>query len=109
MRFLVDAQLPPALAVYLVEAGHEAEHVNRIGMGAASDRDVWLRARATSAVLVTKDIDFLELSRHRNRGPAIVWVRWGNITNAALKGRFSAILPELIGALEAGEDLVEVR
>ena len=27
MRFLVDAQLPPALAVRLRELGHDAEHV----------------------------------------------------------------------------------
>jgi predicted nuclease of predicted toxin-antitoxin system len=27
MRFIVDAQLPPALARWLVRQGHEAEHV----------------------------------------------------------------------------------
>ena len=37
MRFLVDAQLPPALARWLVAAGHEAEHVGDRGMEAASD------------------------------------------------------------------------
>lgn len=32
MRFLVDAQLPPALARWLAAQGHEAEHVGDIGM-----------------------------------------------------------------------------
>jgi predicted nuclease of predicted toxin-antitoxin system len=32
MRFLVDAQLPPALARHLVAAGHEAQHVADLGM-----------------------------------------------------------------------------
>lgn len=41
MRFLVDAQLPPALARYLTDAGHQAEHVYDIGMGAASDKAIW--------------------------------------------------------------------
>lgn len=41
MRFLVDAQLPPALARFLSDAGYEAEHVYDIGMDAASDRTIW--------------------------------------------------------------------
>jgi len=32
MRFLVDAQLPPALARTLEAGGHEAEHVADIGL-----------------------------------------------------------------------------
>ena len=32
MKFLVDAQLPPALARRLREAGHEAQHVEDIGL-----------------------------------------------------------------------------
>ena len=37
MRFLVDAQLPPALALWLAAMGHEADHVADKGMQAASD------------------------------------------------------------------------
>jgi predicted nuclease of predicted toxin-antitoxin system len=37
MRFLVDAQLPPALARWLAGKGHEAEHVADRQMEAASD------------------------------------------------------------------------
>ncbi len=32
MRFLVDAQLPPALAQFLREFSHDAEHVHEIGL-----------------------------------------------------------------------------
>ena len=39
MKFLVDAQLPPGLARWLVARGHEADHVFDIGLGAASDAD----------------------------------------------------------------------
>lgn len=35
MRFLVDAQLPPALARWLCANGHEAVHVGDLGMLAA--------------------------------------------------------------------------
>ncbi|MGO9770916.1 MAG: DUF5615 family PIN-like protein [Roseiarcus sp.] len=37
MRFLVDAQLPPALARRLAEPGHEAERVADRQLAAASD------------------------------------------------------------------------
>lgn len=41
MRFLVDAQLPPALARWLTEQGHHAQHVADIGMMAATDNQIW--------------------------------------------------------------------
>lgn len=44
MRFLVDAQLPPALARWLVAEGHAAEHVADKGLGAASDAEIWEHA-----------------------------------------------------------------
>jgi predicted nuclease of predicted toxin-antitoxin system len=39
VRFLIDAQLPPALARLLNDRAHVAEHVNDVGMGESPDRD----------------------------------------------------------------------
>jgi predicted nuclease of predicted toxin-antitoxin system len=58
MRFLIDAQLPPALARWLVSVGHEAEHVADRGMQAASDAVIWDLALREHAAIVTKDEDF---------------------------------------------------
>ena len=55
MRFLVDAQLPPALARWLAAQGHEAEHVADLGMQGASDTAIWSHALASAAAVVTKD------------------------------------------------------
>lgn len=41
MRFLVDAQLPPALARWIEAPGVEAEHVEDRGMLQASDAELW--------------------------------------------------------------------
>ena len=54
MKFLVDAQLPPALAHWLREAGPEAAHVEDVGLREADDRSIWAHALATGAVIVTK-------------------------------------------------------
>ena len=52
MRFLIDAQLPPALAGLLRDHGHTAEHVTEIGPADAPDRDLWRYALEHGAVIV---------------------------------------------------------
>jgi predicted nuclease of predicted toxin-antitoxin system len=57
VRFLIDAQLPPALARLLNDRAHVAEHVNGIGLGQSLDRDLWRYALEHEAAIVTKDED----------------------------------------------------
>ena len=108
MRFLVDAQLPPALARWLVANGHEAEHVSDKGMQAASDTAIWDQALFTSATIVTKDEDFAQRKVLTATGPAIVWIRLPNTRRRDLLAWFETILPDILSALERGETLVEV-
>ncbi len=54
MRFLIDAQLPPALARFLSDAGHQAEHVYDAGMAAASDRVIWKYALENGATIINQ-------------------------------------------------------
>jgi len=58
LRFLVDAQLPPALARQIGSLGHEAEHVADSGRARATDTAIRAYAAETGAVIVTKDEDF---------------------------------------------------
>ena len=41
MRFLVDNQLPVALARFLTSAGSESLHVIDVGLAQASDSEIW--------------------------------------------------------------------
>jgi predicted nuclease of predicted toxin-antitoxin system len=108
LRFVVDAQLPPALATHLIAAGHQAEHVNAIGHEAATDAEIWSYAIEADAVIVTKDEDFAALSNREPEGAQVIWVRLGNATNRALWAALEPLLPEIIEALEAGERLIEI-
>ena len=108
IRFLVDAQLPPGLAYRLTARGYPAEHVNRVDLGIASDRDVWRYDARTAATLVTKDEDFAALAGQEPAGPQVVWVRVGNISNDALWRALEPQLDQIIQALNAGERIVEV-
>jgi predicted nuclease of predicted toxin-antitoxin system len=56
LRFLVDAQLPPALARRIQALGHSAEHVFDYGLATASDEAIRGYAAKTNAVIVTKDV-----------------------------------------------------
>jgi len=108
MRFLVDAQLPPALARWLLQQGHEAEHVfDRFPPG-TTDMAIWHDALRRDAVIVTKDEDFQLRSLHVDQGPKIIWLRVGNTSNRALLEWFAPLWPRIVEALDRGERLVEV-
>ena len=108
MRFLVDAQLPPALARWLASRGHEASHVMDHGLEAASDPEIWNFAVQVSAVIVTKDEDFAQRKALAKGGPSVIWVRVPNVRRRALLTWFETALPRIVSALESGETLVEV-
>ena len=110
MRFLVDAQLPPALARWLTEQGHHAEHVADLKMEAASDAAIWRWAERHGASIVTKDEDFA-IWRNTRQGdtPAVVWLRIGNTRRQELLRWFEPLLPKIVEALDQGETLIEVR
>ena len=108
MRFLVDAQLPPALARWFVAQGHEAEHVSDKGMQAGSDTAIWEYALASAATIVTKDEDFAQRKVLTAAGPVVVWIRLPNTRRRDLLVWLETILPDVLAALERGETLVEV-
>ena len=107
MLFLVDAQLPPSLAEALREAGCQAVHLVELGLLAASDQQIWDEAISRSAVLVTKDRDFPVRRAASNDGPAILWVRVGNIGNRKLIELTLRALPTIIDSIERDEAVIE--
>jgi predicted nuclease of predicted toxin-antitoxin system len=108
MRFLVDAQLPSALARWLSTKGHEAEHVGDIGMQTASDAVIWDHAVSTLAAIVTKDEDFAQRKVLTKSGPIVVWIRLPNTRRRELIAWFETILPDIVAAMVRGETLIEV-
>ena len=68
MKFLIDAQLPPALAAWLTRRGHQADHITEAkGLG-VTDAEIWDLARKDSCIIVTKDRDFAIWARARRQG-----------------------------------------
>jgi predicted nuclease of predicted toxin-antitoxin system len=109
MKFVIDAQLPPALAQWLREQEHQADHVAEIGLREAEDSPIWQFALEQNAVLLTKDEDFAGRVRQSREIPVIVWLRIGNCSNRALRGWFFPLLPAVLREIESGQRFIEVR
>ena len=108
MRFLVDNQLPPSLARWLRDRGHDAEHVFESGLHLLDDRALWARALGDARIVVSKDEDFLYLSTQPNDGGRFLWVRLGNSRNDALLAAFAASFDTIIAAFDSGQAVVEL-
>ncbi len=109
MRFLVDAQLPPALARWLGEHGFSATPVREVGLRDSDDGSIWNYATSGGWTVITQDEDLVERCLGNPAAPAVVWLRIGNCTNCALFSWLDPLLAEITRQLESGQRLVEVR
>jgi len=106
VKFLVDQQLPPALADCFRRRGHQSEHVSDRGLGFASDAVIWRYALSEGFIVVTKDRDFPS-RRTRSDGPQILWLRIGNAATIEVLARMQGMWAQALAWLEAGEPIVE--
>ena len=108
VSFLIDANLPEALARFLTAKCQPGIHVADLGFRSECDTSIWQLAADRGLTIVSKDVDFAVLARETDSGPAVIWVRSGNTRRDALLDRFEQELKELLRLLEAGERLIEL-
>lgn len=109
MKFLVDNQLPSALARFLASRGVDCLHVLDIDMGAATDVAIWEYAGRNDCVVVSKDEDFLYLAAIPSSKAKLIWVRMGNCRTPALLAAVERLWPKIVASLEAGDRVIELR
>ena len=109
MNFLVDAQLPPALARWIGSQGHQAAHVFEIGLEGTDDGPIWEHAQKSKAAIVSKDEDFVDHWLLSDKPVPLIWVRKGNCSNKALLAWLESLWPDVLKRLEQGELLIELR
>lgn len=78
MTLLLDENLSPKLARLLASTYPGAAHVHDLGLGEASDSDIWSYAASKDQIIVSKDADFAQRSLVRGAPPKIIWLRLGN-------------------------------
>jgi len=106
LLFLIDAQLPPALAEALRNAACEAVHVADLGLLTATDQRIWDEAIFRSAVLITKDRDFSLLRASSSAGPASFGFEWVTPTSNPHRSNIELAV-SIINAIERGETVIE--
>lgn len=107
MNFLIDNQLPAALAQFLRDRGMDAVHVLEIGKGQSRDADLWASAVESGRIVISKDRDFVDLAKPSSTGRLLL-VRLGNCRTDVLLKRFEQSLPEIQAGFEAGQRIVEI-
>lgn len=109
MTVWVDAQLSPRLASWLRESFEiEAVAVRDLGFQDAEDSDIFGAAREATAIVLTKDRDFVHLVNRLGAPPQVLWVTVGNTSTAHLKSLLERTFLAALDLLKQGEPLVEI-
>jgi predicted nuclease of predicted toxin-antitoxin system len=104
----IDAQLPSLLAGWLRETyGHDAHALRELSLRDADDATIFAQARSASAILISKDIDFVEMVERLGAPPKLIWLTCGNVSNEALRALLSQRLSAALAVLE-NDDIVEI-
>ena len=109
MIFWFDAQLSPQLAPWLAQRfGVTAYAVRDLGLRDATDRAIFVAARAAGVVVITKDRDFPDLLARLGPPPQVIWITCGNTSNTRMRQIFEALFPQALLLLQGGDALVEI-
>ena len=110
MILWIDAQLSPSLASWISATFNiQAIALRDLGLRDATDRDIFLAARRESAIVCTKDSDFVRLVQDLGSPPSVILITCGNTSNAHLRKILQDALPAALKLLQSGETVVEVR
>jgi predicted nuclease of predicted toxin-antitoxin system len=82
--FLVDANLPPSLRVWLKSRRHEAEHLADLNLLTATDTQIWPHGRVENLVIFSRDVDFYYRLLVFGASQQVVHVSLGNCSNTRL-------------------------
>lgn len=82
---LLDQNLSPHLVRRLADTFPHCEHVARVGLATAEDREVWKYADSNELTVVTKDSDFNDLAMLSGPPPHVVWIQRGNCSTTDIE------------------------
>ncbi len=74
----------PKLVALLRDTYSEITHVHSVGLGAASDTEIWRWAKAHDYLICTKDSDFYHHAVLQGP-PKVIWLKLGNCFTKAVQ------------------------
>jgi len=116
VRFLVDMNLSPAIADGLRSLRIDAVHVRDVGLGRASDEEIFRFAATERRIIVTADLDFADIvAASRTVIVSVILLRLRNAVPSRGLARLQAVLSLAAEPLSAGaivivyEDRIRIR
>lgn len=109
LKFLVDNQLPGALARLLTAQGFECIHVLDRGLAQAPDLQIWRYVAEHGMVLISEDEDFFHIAGRQDSTVQLVWIRLGNCRKKDLFAAIDRVWAQVLERLDAGDRVIEIR
>ncbi len=89
------------------EFGYDAHALREIGLRDADDQTIFERARIANVILLSKDVDFVNMVSRLGAPPKLIWLTCGNVSNEALRALFLTRLHMALTVIES-DDIVEI-
>jgi predicted nuclease of predicted toxin-antitoxin system len=100
MRFIVDAQLPYGLKLFLKDNGFDTIHTDDMpNMERTSDIEILKISELENRIIITKDKDFLDSHLLFDKPKKLILITSGNIKNKAFFLLFKNNLSKIIELL----------
>lgn len=97
MKWLVDAQLPNRVAIFLRSQGHDVLHTRDLPEGNSTpDAQIINLAVQEDRVVITKDRDFLDSFLLKGEPKRLLLISTGNIRNSELEHLLFLVLNDLV-------------
>ena len=108
MKFLVDAQLPKAVADFLCEKQYISIHTLSLpDKNRTTDKQIIEIAAKEDYIVITKDDDFLQSYLIKNEPKKLILIKTGNIPNLKLLEIFSEHISKIENILSENS-LIEI-
>ena len=110
MKLLIDAQLSPSLAAWINRTFSDihADSVWSLELRDKSDKQIFEYASENGYIIVSKDVDFMNMIERYGAPPNLIWITCGNTSNAAMRKILSGTLSKALELISGGESIVEI-
>lgn len=108
MKFIVDTQLPPALASFMSKKGYDCIHTVFYENGYfLKDAEIISIAISEGRTVITKDSDFQDNFIAKGTPPKVLYLTFGNSKNQELLSYFEKHLNQIVELFVNGVEFVE--
>lgn len=108
MIIWLDAQLTSRLAQWIHETFEvEAYALRELGLRDATDSAIFAAAGTAGTVILSKDVDFVDLFHKLGPLPQVIWPTCGNTSNQNPRTILQQVFPHALKLLREGEGLIE--